>query len=273
MKLSLTLPTLFPGPAARIIENVRATIGDVDYEILLVSPFEMAGPNIRWIREDTPAGCGAAHATACRNATGDVIFPLADDIELKPGWASAGFRELQMHERNRPYALGVGQVNQIVGTVFGIYYPFFPMVRQSTLDAVGGFYRPGLKHHFTDADFAFRIWSIGGACGFTEGAYVERTPRNTDGMAATSQRLAESRDTALQKDTAIFLNAWQARYGRGWKTETLRDINIDVDPIFRMFVADGNTIYFNHPKFAEAHQHYVQMMAALHQRQDAARSA
>lgn len=161
MKLSLTLPTLFPGPAARIIENVRATVRDLDYEIVVVGPFEVSGPNIRWVREETPRGSAVASATAYEHATGDVICPLTDDIELGDGWAAEGLQALLKFERGRPYAIGIGQTNQIVGTVFGIYYPFFPMVRRATLDLVGGFFSPEYKHSFTDADFAFRIWSAG----------------------------------------------------------------------------------------------------------------
>ena len=89
MKLSLTLPTLFPGPAARIIENVRATVRDLDYEIIVVGPFEVSGPEIRWIREEAPRGVGAAHTTACQSAIGDVVFPLVDDIESRIQLASA----------------------------------------------------------------------------------------------------------------------------------------------------------------------------------------
>jgi hypothetical protein len=59
MKLSLTLPSLFPEPAARIVDNVRATIGDVDYEIIVVGPFEMSGPDIRCVAEGTPRGLRA----------------------------------------------------------------------------------------------------------------------------------------------------------------------------------------------------------------------
>ena len=273
MKLSLTLPTLFPGPAARIIENVRATVRDIDYEIVVVSPFEVSGPDIRWIKEETPKGCGAAHAVAYENSTGDVICPLADDAEFRPGWAEDGYQSLLKFERGRPYAIGIGQTNQMVGTVFGIYYPFFPMLRRTTMEAIGGFYLPQLRHHFTDSDFALRIWSIGGACGFTERDYIERKPRDTAGFADTAMRLDSSRNESLKRDMETFLGLWGARYGKGWNARELRSINIDVDPIFRMFVADGNTIYVNHPKFAEAHQHYVQMMGALHQGRDAARSA
>ncbi len=264
MKLSLTLPTLFPGPAARIIENVRATVRDLDYEIIVVGPFEVSGPEIRWIREEAPRGVGAAHTTACQSAIGDVVFPLVDDIELKAGWADAGLRELQQHERGRPYALGIGQSNGIVGTVFGIYYPFFPMVRRSTLEAVGGFLSPRYKHHFTDSDFAFRIWSIGGACGFTERDYIERKPRDVGNSVEAAERLDASRNESLKRDKDAFLGLWRARYGQGWKTDELRDFNIDVDPIFRLFVADENTIYLNHPMFVEAHQRYLRNMVALH---------
>ena len=266
MKLSLTLPTLFPGPAMRVIENVRATVRDIDYEIIVVGPFEVTGPDIQWVREETPRGSAAASATAYEHSTGDVICPIADDAEFKPGWAEEGVGALVKFERGRPYAAGIGQTNQIVGTVFGIYYPFFPMVRRSTLDAVGGFFSPRYKHHFTDADLAFRIWSVGGACGFTERDYIEIKPRDVGDSVKAAERLDASRNESLRRDMDAFLGLWGARYGKGWKTDDLRDFNIDVDPIFRMFVADENTIYVNHPMFAESHRRYLRNMVALHQR-------
>jgi hypothetical protein len=136
-------------------------------------------------------------------------------------------------------------------------------VRRSTLEAIGGYFRPEYKHHFIDSDLALRIWSAGGACGFTEGAYVVRSPRQ-QADPATAERLARSRDASMKADMAIFVQRWGSRYGRGWKTEEVGDIIIDVDPIFRHFVATDNTIYFNSPLFAEAHRHYVHMMANLH---------
>ena len=264
MKLSLTLPTLFPGPAMRVIENVRATVQGLDYEIVVVGPFEVSGPDIRWVREETPRGSAAASATAYEHSTGDIIFPLADDVELRPGWATEGLNALLKFERSRPYAIGVGQTNGIIGTVFGIYYPFFPMVRRSTLDAVGGFFLPRFRQAFVDSDLAFRIWSIGGACGFTEGNYIDRISRKIDLASATMTEQLEASKAALAKsDTDAFVRLWGARYGHGWKTDHYRDFNIDVDPIFRMFVADGNTIYVNNALFAEAHQRYLRNRAGL----------
>jgi hypothetical protein len=264
MKLSMTLPSLFPGPAMRVIENVRETVRGIDYEILLVGPTEIAGPNVRWIKEETPRGIPAAHEAAFLSATGDVVFPLADDIELKPGWASAGLEALLKFERGRPYAVGIGQTNQIVGTVFGIYYPFFPMVRRSTLDAVGGFFLPRYRQGFVDPDLALRIWSIGGACGFTEGAFIDRISRGLDPSATTAlEKLEASKAALADADTETFVRHWGARYGQGWTTDHYTDFNIDVDPIFRMFVADGNTIYVNNALFAAAHRRYLRNRAGL----------
>jgi hypothetical protein len=263
MKLSLTLPTLFPEPAMRAIEKVRATLHDMDYEIVVVSPFEISGPNIVWVKEETPRGSGAAQAIAAEHATGDVIGPMVDDMEFLPGWAKEGIETLLRCERGRPYAVGIGQTNLIVGTAFGIYYPFFPLVRRSTLDRVGGYFRPEFRHHFIDSDLALRIWSAGGACGFTENNYVVRKLRG-GGDATMAERLAGSRSASVRSDMDIFVQRWGARYGQGWPMQDVYDIIIDVDPIFRHFVATENTIYLNTPLFKQAHEHYVQMMAALH---------
>ncbi|MBM3549739.1 MAG: hypothetical protein FJX54_22600 [Alphaproteobacteria bacterium] len=266
MKLSLTFPTLFPGPAHRTIENVRSTLSDIDYEIVVVSPFEVSGERVRWISEEAPRGCGAAHATAFANSTGDVICPLADDAQFRAGWVQDGFRTLALNERERPYAVGIGQTNEIVGTVFGIYYPFFPMVRRATLEKVGGFYSPDLKHHFTDSDFAFRILSIGGACGWTDGHYIDRIPRDVTGTGEIALRLNIARNEALAKDTAAFLAKWQSRYGQGWQTDQLHHFNIDVPYILRLMLAEGNTIYQNNPIVARMARNFAINFAAFQER-------
>jgi len=64
VKLSLILPSLFPAAMRRTIENLHATTRGVDYEILAVTPFEVVGPNVRWIHEETPKGAVHAHIEA-----------------------------------------------------------------------------------------------------------------------------------------------------------------------------------------------------------------
>ena len=96
MKLSLTLPSLFPEPAMRAIENVRATVRDIDYEIVVVSPFEVSGPDIRWVKEETLlSGIVASDATLIERDGRVWMFATVRD-----GNAGA-FEELVLRYQNR----------------------------------------------------------------------------------------------------------------------------------------------------------------------------
>ena len=64
MKVSISLPSLYPDLLDAALEHLHPTLEGFDVEILVVSPFEATGPKVRWVPEKVQTGNCAAHALA-----------------------------------------------------------------------------------------------------------------------------------------------------------------------------------------------------------------
>ncbi len=67
MKLSITLPSIFPSLLRRTIDSIYQNTYGVDYEILVMPPFEVHGPFIKWIPEITSTGNCTAQASPSKS--------------------------------------------------------------------------------------------------------------------------------------------------------------------------------------------------------------
>lgn len=260
MKLSIVLPSLFPQSLLRVLGNVQATTHEIDYEFLAVTPFEVSGPNVVWVREEVPRGTVAAHAAAYAAMTGDILVALSDDVTLADDWAGialAALEEREAENRGGAFCLGLHQSNFAVGTVFGIYFPFFPFVRASTLRAVGGYYDPAYVAGYADPDLGLRIWKAGGRCERTSLPLITRTVRagqeDIDPPAKTS--------ASELRDIRTFAERWGVHYGKGWATETKDDFNLDIDPMFELVVGEECSVFFNDPIFKVLYDRYARNCA------------
>lgn len=261
MKLSISLPSLFPQSLLRVLSNVQATTHEIDYEFLAVTPFEVSGPNIRWIREDVPRGNVAAHAAAYAAMTGDIMVALTDDVVLADDWAGVALAALEEREAasgdGRPFCLGLHQSNFAIGTVFGIYFPFFPFVRASTLRRVGGYYDPAYIAEYGDPDLGLRVWSAGGRCERTPLPLVTRGQREGHEDVEPPAKTSASQ----MRDMQTFAERWRERYGKGWSTKTTDDFNLNIDPMFELVVGEDYSVFFNDPLFKILYDRYAQNCA------------
>ena len=249
MRVSITLPSLFPEQLAKTIDLIRARTPSVDLEIVVVSPFEVKGPNIVWVREEQAQGNVPAHRAAFAHTTGDFVLALSDDTELAPGWDTIALQNFHARERGQPlFCLGLSLRTRTVGTMFGIYYPFFPFARRSCFERIGYFAGP-YKAHFADGDIGLRIWAAGGRCEFSEKPLV--TLHDPPG------RETSHKGKTMDQDMAAFLALWAPKYGAGWKTNELRDFNLEIGPMEGMVFSRDHTIWFNDPKFKELFDNYL----------------
>ena len=225
MKISFVLPSIFPTLVAGAIEAARTEAAGLDHEIVVVSPFEISGPNVRWVKEESPRGSIAACNLGFAAATGDVLVLLADDNRLDPGALALAFAHLQAHEAQTPllsvgFPLGVRGI-VAVGSVYGRYYPYFFMLRRTTLAAVGGGFDEGYVKFHADPDLGLRIWKAGGRCEFAPGAII----RAVADRAGAGQAPDKSRGSAVS-DFARFADIWGPSYP-GWGTAQ-NIINLDI---------------------------------------------
>lgn len=248
MKVSFTLPTLFPEAVHRAIDNINATVREVDFEIVVVSPFPVEGPRVVWVDEGEPRGNCGAHTLAFEKATGDVIAPMCDDVLLLPGAAEKALRFLMERETQAPaYVLGLAPYSQVMGTVFGMYYPYFPMLRRSVIERIGGYYRTCFRSHFGDVDIGMRVWDAGGRCEVTPFPVLHFLDVHDDFSA-------EQRSRAQRRDMETFLTLWAGKYGRDWDRAEVEDFNLDMPPLMQLIFKENHSIHLNHPFVRSIHQ-------------------
>jgi len=255
MKLSIVLPSVFPKTLQRAVGNILSVTKGIDYEVVVVSPFEVSGdPRVRWVREETPLGIVAAAALGGAAATGDILVAFCDDALFADNWVDTSLPALLAGEARHPrFCLGLQIADRVLGTVFGIYYPYFPMLRRETMDAAGGYFSREFQSHFTDPDLGLRIWDIGGRCERTEAPVVAFTDRVGDEATSTLSR----KGVSLARDTRVFYAKWAGKYGAGWRGDDVDDFNINVDAIAELVVGRDCSIYLNDPVFKTLIDNYL----------------
>ena len=255
MVISITLPSVYPDALRRALNNIEDATRH-SYQVIVVSPFEpdrktMRGGEITWIHEEKQTGCNAAHMAAVRIAKGDFVTAWVDDHYYMDGWDTSAIANLLDREDlmgGKPFILGLRHLNPShVGTEFGIYYPYFPFMRNITFQQIGWLtdeYRIG----FADSDLGLRAWSAGGRCEWSAEPLVFVHPDD--------QRKGSRQDGVMyhQRDMDLFVERWAPKYGSGWDTSNLRAFNVDVTPErFPQFIhGSGRTIYHNDPSFRAA---------------------
>ena len=217
MKLSITLPSIREAACWRTLANIAATTYGA-YEVIVVSPFPVRAPDVVWVREDQPTGGSRAQAIAGRHASGDLLVAMSDDRAFVEGWdidLRAAWTDRELATKGR-LCMGLRHVrSRLVGTCFGLYYPYFPVIRRES----GLWYDPAYRHNFGDCDLGMRVWNAGARCEFGP-EVLEVHPEDA------AQRRAPDIDEEMRR----FIQRWAPVYGRGWDCRTLRGFNIDVDP-------------------------------------------
>lgn len=247
--ISITLPSLYPDSCARTLRNICDATRS-PYEVILVSPFpppDDLKENVTWIEEPagTGTGCNAGHAAGFATARGEYLMPWVDDHFFLDGWDTIAIPTWQARSKaydGKPFLLGLRHIfPHHVGTEFGIYYPYFPFAARAVFEMVGWF-DPAYRAGFADSDLALRVWDAGGRCEWSDRAlvHVHLEDDNRKGGVVFAG-----------EDMTIFLSRWAEKYGQGWRTDHIRDFNIDIEPGAFPDLCVGNTVHYNTPMFRD----------------------
>ncbi|OAN55271.1 hypothetical protein A6A04_11485 [Paramagnetospirillum marisnigri] len=209
---SIMLPSLRRDYAVSAIESINATSQGMDYEIVLVAPFRVDLPGVLHVHEETPRGTVAAHADAYAASTGDIVVAFADDHIALPGWLDGLAEEIAKGEDiHFPFLGGIDRANaEAFGTVYGLYYAYFPVISRASLEAVGGWYDPYYRAHFADPDLSLRVWSHEGYC--TQFPGIRLADKFTEEDISPSVH----KSTCQDRDLQAFIDRWHERYGKGF---------------------------------------------------------
>ncbi|MCQ8102486.1 hypothetical protein NP590_00095 [Methylomonas sp. SURF-2] len=242
MKISITLPSLYPDALARTLKNIRNTTS-VDYEIIVVSPFKVDETDVIWIEEKERNGSAFAHAVASSRATGNFITATSDDCEYLPGWDIQAIANFSARKPKDGSMFCLGLHFGLIGTVYGIYYCNFPFMRLEDALSIG-YFDGRFKKDFTDTDLSFKVWSKGGRCEYSKKKLINITKAD----------IRKGGENCLDEDLDLFAKKWGAIYGQGFKASSMRCINIDFDPD-------------HHPEFVQDYSVYnneIEVISKLH---------
>lgn len=223
-KISVTLPSLRAQMLVDTIQSIYAASIGHEVEIVVVAPFEVEAPFVRYVPEGTPQGNCAAHAMAWEAATGDIVVAMSDDHRPEPGWLDGLAERIAEREgRHFPFAGGLARPNvPHVGVAYGLYYPYFPVMSRRSVAAVGGWFDRAFTAHFADPDLGLRVWRAGGRCELLSDARINAVPVSDAENAAVPFK-----SKAFPQDFGTFVRRYHAEHGAGFRPD-LRDICTDV---------------------------------------------
>ena len=237
-KVSVIIPTIKPEYASLMVNSVTANANYDDYEIVIVSPFELEGDErVRWIREpEASSGATTASIAGFERTDSEIVVGIGDYTLTKRNWLCNLVEFIEQREKGAfPFCAGLFWANSnpetppAVGTVFGHYYPYFYGMSRRSILAAGGYLLPEYPTAFGDCDLGLRVWELGGQCQLCWDSILISMWRKE----MSAQRKANIGDHEGQMRT--FIDRWKPVYGEGWPAETLRDFNIDIPVSFIPF--------------------------------------
>ncbi|CAK0775844.1 hypothetical protein CCP2SC5_60052 [Azospirillaceae bacterium] len=243
-RVSITLPSLRPNFLSQCLAAIYESAEYDDYEVLVVSPFEVRADKVRWIEEKQKNGNCRAHALAYEHASGDIIVAMTDYIIPRRKWLKNAVEHVSFYERKIfPYCSGLfwsnsSAIGPTIGTIFGRYYPYYPIATRKSLEAIGGWYSCEFVANYGDADIGLRIWAAGGACQVCWDSVIAASyarsmvPSHQIGLKAQEQ---------ISCDQMVFVKKWQKIYGEGWSTERRASFNCDLPLAYLHFDDMGLT--------------------------------
>ncbi len=231
--LSITLPTRRPLALCRTLDNLLATTS-CDFEVIVVSTFpadefladyrKRKHMNLICVLDRHQIGPNAAHAMGFKHARGERVLAWVDDHLLVNRWNI--LIEEQLRSPVSPYLLGLRHKdNTHIGTCFGKYYAYFPIMTRWDIEMVGGWLSAEYRKGFGDVDLAMRVWRMRGFCEPSD----ERVVIRHEDDAVKLHDLFEGEAQSTPEDVELFLSRWDGIFGKGWDTSHLRGFNQDVD--------------------------------------------
>ncbi|MCG5239751.1 glycosyltransferase family 2 protein [Azospirillum doebereinerae] len=219
---SIILPTLRQPLAEVAVRAILDASAGQSIEIVLVAPFALEHPCVRNVLETERRGNCSAHATGYEASTGDIIVAMSDDHLPLPGWLDGLAKRIEEREKlDFPFLGGMNRPDcPFFGTVYGLYYPYFPVLSRRSAEDVGGWFSRDYRAHFGDPDLAMRVWAMGGRCELLPGDHL-LVNRDEDPDSQSDHKTG-----SLETDYATFLGKYHRAFG-GRFPQQFRQINFD----------------------------------------------
>ena len=209
--LSIIIPSLRTESLMLCIDNIYRYNADIDFEIVVVSPFTPpVSPRLRHIFEEIPIGNARATDLGFANARGNYILTIADDMLLRPGCLKNLINYMQAHDGQLFVASLRGYDSEHIWIHWGFYgklLAYCPCIARDNVALIGGvFFDPILKNFFGDHDLSLRVWHAYGIVDICPDAWFES-------ISTDDKVKKDNTASSLRSDKEIFFSRWEPHYG------------------------------------------------------------
>lgn len=210
-ELSILLPSLRPLEVEKRIAEFAKTDPDVDYEIIIVSPFPVSGEKVAHLLETEKKGVLFAMNEAYKKASGEYVIPWSDDAAPRENCLQniLSFVKSQNPEipfvagfaKESPRGAGFGQWQ-----VYGKLYAGWLCASKKTIERAGGLFDTVYKNYWGDPDFCLRVWEKGGRVEICKNAVIK--------IGQIDDEIKSSNlNSCFEHDTETFFNRWHDKLG------------------------------------------------------------
>lgn len=217
VKLSILIPSLRPKKLATLIHTIRQNTF-VMYEIICIVKnkkyffADEEGNNfehrIHVIEDLYLTGTTMAIRQGLEHASGEFVVTLSDDCEVQPYWADYMIKEMEEESKLNPDISLIGNfvVYDKTGTMphigyFGRQFSMFPIIKQSDIMKIGGYFSTEFNAFYSDPDLGVRLAEHGGKIINSNRATIFH-PYNPDSLHLYNK------SEYFQKDEEIFKKKW-----------------------------------------------------------------
>lgn len=211
-EVSILLPSLREKLVSERIYQWAKTNPDVNYEIILVSPFQISDGKVNWINEGGQQR-GSVHATnvAASVCQGEYMIYMSDDVQPTKD-CLRNMLNFMKEEHLHPF-LGAFKMlksgNKEIGP-FGAYdklYACYGCISKADLLLVSNIlFKPAFKYSWGDIDLSLRVWEKGGEVKICNTACV--IPEQIE-----DELYQKHRKETFQQDIDTFLGFWHKKLG------------------------------------------------------------
>lgn len=226
-EISVLLPSLRPHAVSRVVRELSLTNSNVNYEIIVVSPFHVEGEKVFHVTEKERKGVMHAINEAYKYASGEYIVIWSDDAYPENNCLQYMLDFIK--SRDIPFVAGFRQ-KDVKGkelqqwSVYGKLYVGWLCTSKKTIDAVGDLFSPIFKNYWADPDLSLRVWSMGGEVAVCRNAWVKIEQ-------IVDQVKLNNLDSSFDDDTKAFFDRWHDKLGHNTK-RIWTDVNTQVPHSF-----------------------------------------
>lgn len=212
-EISILLPSLRPELLKRSIDEFITTNKNVDYELVVVSPFKVQAPKVKWIYEGIQRGSVWATNLAYVYSESKYCVYFSDDVSPTKDCLK---NMLNFMKDKGEYFIGAFKMLTPSGSQigpFGCYkklYACYGCMSEDTVKKLEGVFHRDFLYSWGDIDASLKCWTNGGKVEICQDACV--IPRQVEDDIYINHR-----EKTFHLDVETFLNKWHPLLGEGYE--------------------------------------------------------